>query len=78
MGFTTDLSHDNDAEQIKETNPHCTCLSAMLESAGLIFCALCNVSAYSEEVFGGCHVLSSSLMQLLTSGCLTPGLLLCY
>lgn len=76
MEFTIDLSHDNDAEQIKETNP--ACLSAMLESVGLIFRALCNDSAYSEEVFGGCHVLSSSLMQLLTSGCLTPGLLLCY
>lgn len=39
MGFAVGLSHENDAEQTKETDSYCTCLSAMLESSGLTLCA---------------------------------------
>lgn len=52
MGFKTDLSNENDAKQTKETDPHYTCLFPVLECAGLIFCALLDVSACSRAVFG--------------------------
>lgn len=53
MGFTIYLSNGNDAEQAKETEPHHTCLTTMLECAWLTFCALCTISACSGVVFGG-------------------------
>jgi len=56
-----------------ETDPHCSCRSATLESAGLTFCALYNISACSGAVLG-----AHSWMQLLTAGCFISGQSLCY